>query len=127
MDRRQRDSGEYVLTVLRYPRSQLPHFHDPHGMHTQHPDSQDPNPAARWYPQWLFHVPQDFEGMLKLLGRQLLMSRLDTLFTANGTSNLPDTTGLIGSYAQGNEPSHHVIFWYHLRSAQNSLSSCPQP
>ena len=43
-----------------------------------------------------------------------MLQRLELLFTAKGTSQLVDTTGLIGSYAQGNEPSHHVIFWYFL-------------
>ena len=33
------------------------------------------------------------------------------LFTLNGTSSVPDTTGTIGVYAHGNEPSHHVILW----------------
>ena len=48
-----------------------------------------------------------------MLGRPLLTSRLRLLFTlANGTTDVPDATGLIGHYAQGNEPSHHVIFWW---------------
>jgi len=63
--------------------------------------------------QWLFHVQHDFDGLLHMLGRPLLTSRLRLLFTlANGTTDVPDATGLIGHYAQGNEPSHHVIFWW---------------
>lgn len=64
--------------------------------------------------QWMFHVMHDFHGLLSLIGRPLMLQRLELLFTAKGTSQLVDTTGLIGSYAQGNEPSHHVIFWYFL-------------
>ena len=64
--------------------------------------------------QWLFHVMHDFPGLLKLVGRETLLDRMHTLFTRNGTSNVVDTTGTIGMYAQGNEPSHHIIFWYFL-------------
>lgn len=53
-------------------------------------------------------------GLLKLVGRRTLEEKLHTLFARNGTSRLPDTTGTVGMYAQGNEPSHHVIFWYYL-------------
>lgn len=57
--------------------------------------------------QWLFHVMHDFEGLLDLMGRPLLEKRMNQLFTRKGTSAVSDVTGLIGSYAQGNEPSHH--------------------
>ena len=63
--------------------------------------------------QWLFHVQHDFDGLLELLARPLLTSRLKLLFTlTNLTTDVPDATGLIGSYAHGNEPSHHAIFWW---------------
>ena len=64
--------------------------------------------------QWLFHVMHDFTGLRSLVGRSLLLERLQLLFTAACTSELPDTTGLIGCYAHGNEPSHHAIFWFFL-------------
>ena len=56
----------------------------------------------------------DFDGLLAIMGRELMLQRLHLLFNATCSSALPDTTGLIGCYAQGNEPSHHVIFWYYL-------------
>ena len=64
--------------------------------------------------QWLFHVPHDFDGLVRLLGRPLFEQRLKSLFSRNGTSSIGDTTGTIGTYAQGNEPSHHLIFWLML-------------
>ena len=64
--------------------------------------------------QWLFHVMHDFKGLLHLIGRARMVQRLDYLFTSSPTADLQDTTGLIGSYAQGNEPSHHAIFWWYL-------------
>ena len=56
----------------------------------------------------------DFEGVRQMMTRSTLEARLDALFRTNGTTSLPDTTGLIGSYAHGNEPSHHTIFWWFL-------------
>ena len=64
--------------------------------------------------QWMFHVMHDFAGLESLVGRSLMRRRLQLLFEATCTSELPDTTGLIGCYAHGNEPSHHVIFWFFL-------------
>ena len=56
----------------------------------------------------------DFNGLLHTMGRELMLARLHLLFNTTCTSTIPDVTGLIGCYAQGNEPSHHVIFWYFL-------------
>ncbi|GGF16324.1 GH92 family glycosyl hydrolase [Echinicola rosea] len=67
-----------------------------------------------WQYTWL--VPQDVEGLVKLLGgREAFTDKLDSLFFVEGdmgeeASN--DITGLIGQYAQGNEPSHHVTYLY---------------
>ena len=69
----------------------------------------DPHHRCAW--QWLFHVQHDFAGLLSIMGRGLFTQRLLDLFTLNGTSSVPDTTGTIGLYSQGNEPSHHLIFW----------------
>ena len=42
-------------------------------------------------------------------------TRLDEYFTTNvGSVGKADYTGLIGAYAHGNEPAHHVAFWYNL-------------
>lgn len=64
--------------------------------------------------QWLFHVMHDIPGLIRVMGEATFRSRLDALFTVSGSSDVPDTTGLIGMYAQGNEPSHHVAFIYFL-------------
>ncbi|WP_460539296.1 GH92 family glycosyl hydrolase [Echinicola sediminis] len=66
--------------------------------------------------QYTFLVPQDVEGLIELLGgKEAFIAKLDDLFVAEGdmgeeASN--DITGLIGQYAQGNEPSHHVTYMY---------------
>ena len=67
-----------------------------------------------WQYTWL--VPQDVEGLISLLGgEEAFAHKLDSLFTAEGdmgeeASN--DITGLIGQYAHGNEPSHHITYLY---------------
>ncbi len=67
-----------------------------------------------WQYTWL--VPHDVKGLVDLLGgRQAFVGRLDSLFTADsdlGENANPDISGLIGQYAHGNEPSHHVLYLY---------------
>jgi hypothetical protein len=66
--------------------------------------------------QYTFFVPHDVSGLISLYGGKKNFTRqLDALFTAD--SNLvgrdqPDITGLIGQYAHGNEPSHHIAYLY---------------
>lgn len=66
--------------------------------------------------QYLWLVPQDVEGLIKLLGGdRKFTAKLDSLFTAKGDMGKeasPDISGLIGQYAHGNEPSHHITYMY---------------
>jgi predicted alpha-1,2-mannosidase len=67
-----------------------------------------------WQYTWL--VPQDVEGLMAQLGgEKAFTKKLDSLFVIKGdmgeeASN--DITGLIGQYAHGNEPSHHITYLY---------------
>ncbi|KQM78345.1 sugar hydrolase [Pedobacter sp. Leaf216] len=67
-----------------------------------------------WQYTWL--VPQDVEGLIKLFGGDKpFINKLDSLFTLPldlGTNGSPDISGLIGNYAQGNEPNHHITYLY---------------
>jgi len=67
-----------------------------------------------WQYTWL--VPHDVKGLIKLFGSEkAFVSKLDQLFLVEGDlgeNASPDISGLIGQYAQGNEPSHHVIYMY---------------
>ena len=68
--------------------------------------------------QYTWHVMHDPEGLIKLFGgREKFAERLDMLFKfperIEGQGELGDVTGLIGQYAHGNEPSHHVAYFYH--------------
>lgn len=67
--------------------------------------------------QWTWFVPHDVDGLIELMGgRDGFNSKLDSLFTADSTLEgeliSADITGLIGQYAHGNEPSHHVAHLY---------------
>lgn len=70
--------------------------------------------ANAW--QYALCVPQDVDGLAGLHGGPAgLAGRLDALFSADSVlhgTDLPDITGLIGQYAHGNEPSHHVAWLY---------------
>lgn len=74
--------------------------------------------ANAW--QYSFYVPHDISGFMKLLGgKQQLENQLDKLFSANDKtsgSHQADITGLIGQYAHGNEPSHHMAYLYNFVS-----------
>lgn len=69
---------------------------------------------------YTFHVPHDVQGLMNLMGgREEFAAKLDALFSESyGTSKyvflgqFPDMTGLIGQYAQGNEPSFHIPYLY---------------
>lgn len=65
--------------------------------------------------QYLWLAPQDVHGLINLLGgRDAFNKRLDEFFKVQSTEKdgLDDLTGLIGQYAHGNEPSHHIAYLY---------------
>ena len=72
--------------------------------------------ANSW--QYSLFVPQDTDGLIDLLGgRDSLENWLDRLFTVSSETsgrNQADITGLIGQYAHGNEPSHHMAYLYNF-------------
>ena len=67
-----------------------------------------------WQYTWL--VPHDIEEYAQYFGgREACIARLDSLFLASSQLEghaSPDISGLIGQYAHGNEPSHHIIYLY---------------
>ena len=69
--------------------------------------------ADAW--QYTFSVQQDVPGLIALCGGDAgFVKKLDTLFTMDSTihTNIPDITGLIGQYSQGDEQCHHVAYLY---------------
>ena len=67
--------------------------------------------------QYTWHVQHDVPGLIEMMGgKEAFATKLDSLFFLKtdkiNFENAPDVTGLIGQYAHGNEPSHHVIYLY---------------
>ncbi len=67
--------------------------------------------------QYTFFVPHDVRGLAEQYGTyDKFILKLDSLFTVSskvkGESAPPDVSGLIGQYAHGNEPSHHIAYMY---------------
>ena len=67
--------------------------------------------------QYTWHVMQDPQGLVAAMGgREKFTAKLDALFSApdkvDGAGCVVDVTGLIGQYVHGNEPSHHVLYFY---------------
>ena len=67
-----------------------------------------------WQYTWL--VPHDVHGLVKMFGNeQKFVEKFDSLFIVEGDlgeNASPDISGLIGQYAHGNEPSHHILYMY---------------
>ena len=78
------------------------------------PKNRDYTEGNAWQYTWL--VPHDVHGLASLFGsEQRFVSKLDSLFIVEGDLGEeapPDISGLIGQYAHGNEPSHHVLYMY---------------
>ncbi|MEO5643610.1 MAG: GH92 family glycosyl hydrolase [Bacteroidia bacterium] len=74
--------------------------------------------ANAW--QYSLAVQQDIPGLIKAHGGdRKFIEHLDKLFSASSKTSgreQADITGLIGQYAQGNEPSHHVAYLYNYTS-----------
>ncbi|MFV0564258.1 MAG: GH92 family glycosyl hydrolase [Flavobacteriaceae bacterium] len=65
--------------------------------------------------QYMWSVPQNIEGLINIVGKEAFEQKLDSMFTFNPlpTDKLPIfSTGMIGQYAHGNEPGHHVSYLY---------------
>ncbi|MCK4748241.1 MAG: GH92 family glycosyl hydrolase, partial [Bacteroidales bacterium] len=69
--------------------------------------------------QWTWYVPHDVDGLIELMGgTEAFAIKLDSLFTVTsevlGEEKSSDISGLIGQYAHGNEPSHHIAHLFNM-------------
>jgi len=75
--------------------------------------------ANSW--QYSFFVPQNISGLIQARGGQKeFEKKLDLLFSTDSKTTgreQADITGLIGQYAHGNEPSHHMTYLYNYAGA----------
>ncbi|MBP1223820.1 GH92 family glycosyl hydrolase [Flavobacterium sp. 1355] len=87
-------------------------FDPKHSNHREHTDYTEGN---AWQHSWF--VPQNVEDFIRLHGsNEVFTSRLEQLFTESseitGNNVSADISGLIGQYAHGNEPSHHIAYMF---------------
>ncbi len=85
--------------------------------HRVHADYTEGN---AWQHSWF--VPHDVEGLIKLFGGDtIFIKKLEQLFTEDseitGDNISADISGLIGQYAHGNEPSHHIAYMFNKANA----------
>lgn len=87
-------------------------FNPSHSVH-MHDDYVEGN---AWQYTWL--VPHDPQGLVETFGGiEKFRKQFDKLFTVSSELNEGasiDITGMIGQYAHGNEPSHHILYLYNL-------------
>ena len=80
------------------------------------PDDYTPHICESNGWQYFWSVQQDIDGLISLVGgKERFAQKLDSMFTYNPSADedLPIfSTGMIGQYAHGNEPSHHVIYLF---------------
>lgn len=77
-------------------------------------EKSDYTEGDAWQYTWL--VPHDPHGLIRCFGgEKAFIQKFDSLFIVSGdhgAGSSPDIAGLIGDYAQGNEPSHHALYLY---------------
>lgn len=79
--------------------------------HNQHPYTE----GNAW--QYIWFVPHDVQGLISVMGgKEAFTAKLDSLFMVSemvkGEGASIDISGMIGQYAHGNEPSHHIAYLY---------------
>jgi predicted alpha-1,2-mannosidase len=92
-------------------------FHSPFNPYHSSHREDDYCEGNAW--QYTFLVPHDLDGLIETFGsKEKFLNKLDSLFVAEskleGKDTSPDISGLIGQYAHGNEPSHHIIYFYSM-------------
>lgn len=76
--------------------------------------------GSAWQYSW--YMPHDNAGLIRMLGGDAgLQNKIDMMFDAKVDekvyAHMEDISGLIGHYAHGNEPSHHVAYLYNYAGA----------
>lgn len=87
---------------------------------SEHRVNTDYTEGNAWQHTW--YVPHDVQALIDLMGgKEAFIEKLDALFSNNseitGKNISVDISGLIGQYAHGNEPSHHVAYLYNYANA----------
>jgi predicted alpha-1,2-mannosidase len=114
--KRGKNYGNYFDPKTRFVRGKLSdrQWRTPFSPFVSRHMKDDFSEGNAWQYTWL--VPHDVEGLIRLLGgEKAFTEKLDSLFIIKGELGKEasaDITGLIGQYAHGNEPSHHITYLY---------------
>jgi predicted alpha-1,2-mannosidase len=106
----------YFDTVTKFMRPVLAsgHYREPFNPFQSIHEWGDYTEGNAWQYTWL--VPQDVEALIRLMGGDKpFVRKLDSLFVVSsdmGKDASPDISGLVGMYAMGNEPNHHIPYLY---------------
>ncbi|MGP1479502.1 MAG: GH92 family glycosyl hydrolase [Capnocytophaga sp.] len=84
---------------------------------SDHRENTDYTEGNAWQHSWF--VPHNVRGLIELFGgSEPFVKHLEKLFTESseitGDNTSPDISGLIGQYAHGNEPSHHIAYMFNV-------------
>ena len=84
---------------------------------SDHRENTDYTEGNAWQHSWF--VPHNVQGLIDLFGgNEPFVAHLEKLFTESseitGDNTSPDISGLIGQYAHGNEPSHHIAYMFNV-------------
>jgi len=84
---------------------------------SDHRENTDYTEGNAWQHSWF--VPHNVQGLINLFGgNEPFVAHLEKLFTESseitGDNTSPDISGLIGQYAHGNEPSHHIAYMFNV-------------
>ena len=84
---------------------------------SDHRENTDYTEGNAWQHSWF--VPHNVQGLINLFGgNEPFVTHLEKLFTESseitGDNTSPDISGLIGQYAHGNEPSHHIAYMFNV-------------
>lgn len=119
---RSKGYAHYFDTLTGFMRGRLANgawrtpFNPSHSIHLE----DDYVEGNAWQYTWL--VPHDVEGLIALFGgEESFIQKFDSLFTVSSALNegaSVDITGMIGQYAHGNEPSHHILYLYAFAGKQ---------
>ncbi len=87
---------------------------------SDHREGTDYTEGNAWQHTWF--VPHDVRGLIAAMGGDgPFLAKLDSLFELDtlvtGERPSPDISGMIGQYAHGNEPSHHIAYLYNFAGA----------
>ena len=118
-EKRSHSYRNYFDPVTRFVRGRLSDgsWREPFDPYHSSHNNDDYCEGNAWQYTWL--APQDIVGLQECFGgKEPMIRKLDSLFTVSsvvtGENASADISGLIGQYAHGNEPSHHIIYMYSM-------------